>query len=583
MRDLTARLLLVALLGLLLPGAALAQVYTNTFGGTTTNSSSSSSRAKLNQYVPSQDCTLTELKIWMGSTSTVNVGVWEEQGSSFVSIWQGTLNPGSSTRAWRSVTPNVALTGGTEYAIGIHWGSGTTAYYSFSSSSTYSTLPWGSQVDWDDYTTVSATYPTTFPSSAISGVNTAGGYYQELTINVNSDSDNDGWTTGQGDCNDNDPTVFPGATEVCDGQDNNCDNVLPPNEADDDFDGVALCEGDCDDGDATSYPNAPELCDGADNDCDSQVDEGISPDDDADGYTALGACLGTANDCDDNDNSVYPGATEVCDGADNDCNGSTDEGLSWDMDSDGVTAPGSCEGTANDCDDNDPFSYPGALEICDGADNDCNGTLVPGEMDPDGDGYLGCDDDCDDTDASVNPGATEDCGNGVDDNCNGTVDEDVDIDGDGYGTCEDCNDNNAQINPGANEAACDFIDNDCDGELHPDEVDEDEDGEAICEGDCDDANPDTNTGADEICDGEDNDCDGDIPAEEDDCGDDDDDTSDDDDDDDSASTGDDDDDDNDDGGGGSGRRSTCDASGGDAPTWLGLALLGGLIGVRRRR
>ncbi len=77
-----------------------------------------------------------------------------------------------------------------------------------------------------------------------------------------------------------------------------------------------------------------------------------------------------------------------------------------------------------DCNDDDPAINPGATETCDGLDNDCDGQLLPGEVDADGDGYMVCEDDCDDTDPDVNPGATEVC-NGIDDDCDGEVDEGV--------------------------------------------------------------------------------------------------------------------------------------------------------------
>jgi hypothetical protein len=72
-----------------------------------------------------------------------------------------------------------------------------------------------------------------------------------------------------GDCDDGNPGVAPGFTEVCDGVDTDCDGELPADEADADGDGWSICQGDCDDGEATTNPGAAEVCnDGIDNDCD---------------------------------------------------------------------------------------------------------------------------------------------------------------------------------------------------------------------------------------------------------------------------------------------------------------------------
>ena len=106
------------------------------------------------------------------------------------------------------------------------------------------------------------------------------------------------------------PYVTPG----CEGEE---EHIVIPIFIDIDNDGYTSDE-DCDDHDLTVHPGAPEICDGKDNDCDGRVDEGY--DDDGDGYST---CEG---DCDDYDSTVYPGAEEVYDGKDNDCDGETDEG-----------------------------------------------------------------------------------------------------------------------------------------------------------------------------------------------------------------------------------------------------------------
>lgn len=95
-----------------------------------------------------------------------------------------------------------------------------------------------------------------------------------LCAGCNLDQDGDGWTEEQGDCDDFDAGVNPGAQDLCDGLDNNCDGQI---DNDVDGDGVLPCilagaDGDCDNADATVYPRAEEVCDGADHDCDGQID-----------------------------------------------------------------------------------------------------------------------------------------------------------------------------------------------------------------------------------------------------------------------------------------------------------------------
>ncbi|MEE2828809.1 MAG: MopE-related protein [Myxococcota bacterium] len=305
------------------------------------------------------------------------------------------------------------------------------------------------------------------------------------------DLDRDGFDSSE-DCNDDLATVHPGAEELCDGLDGDCDGVLPEDEADLDTDGWAACGGDCDDDDAETHPGAKEICDGLDNDCDGDIGE---DDGDGDGYRV---CDG---DCDDLVPTVNPGAAEACDGVDTDCDGIV-QGDELDSDSDGLPA------CAGDCDDQDPLVNPEAPELCDNVDNNCNGLTDEG-FDGDGDGFASCTD-CDDADPSIYPGADELC-DGLDNDCDATTEfagGEGDLDGDGAPACADCNDEESTIFPGAPEL-CDGIDNDCDPstEAVGGEADSDGDLALDCE-DCSPADPDTYPGAPELCDLADNDCDG---------------------------------------------------------------------------
>ncbi|MBN2799974.1 MAG: hypothetical protein JXX28_12580 [Deltaproteobacteria bacterium] len=187
-------------------------------------------------------------------------------------------------------------------------------------------------------------------------------------------------------------------------RDNDCDGVADDglDTADTDGDGLSVADGDCDDNDPNTHPGAPELPDGRDNSCDGVADEGLGEADaDGDGYTL------TEGDCDELDPSRHPGAEEPPDGVDHDCDGVALQAPDAvaDADADGLTA------AAGDCDDTRADTYPDAPEHPDGRDNSCDGVADEGltleELDRDGDGYSLAEGDCDDTRAASHPGAAD--------------------------------------------------------------------------------------------------------------------------------------------------------------------------------
>ncbi|MBN2800350.1 MAG: hypothetical protein JXX28_14515 [Deltaproteobacteria bacterium] len=272
----------------------------------------------------------------------------------------------------------------------------------------------------------------------------------------------EGYLDAVTDCDDFHAESHPGAEEACDGLDNDCDGVVPGGEADADGDGFMGCEGDCDDGDARRTPTAVEVCDGVDNNCDELVDMGAVDaslwfaDADADGYGDAGAAtraceapqgaVADDSDCDDLDAGVHPGAAEVCDGVDQDCDGSVDDNptdaATWYLDADGdgfggratqvgCHQPAGWVGNTDDCDDLDRAVYPGAPERCDGLLSDCDlSPIGADEADADGDGFMSCEGDCDDGDPEVSPLGVELCDE-IDNDCDGTVDNPEEVLGDG--------------------------------------------------------------------------------------------------------------------------------------------------------
>jgi len=229
-----------------------------------------------------------------------------------------------------------------------------------------------------------------------------GGAYVFLGVPADADLDQDGYCTNigscpgglePGDCDDTDPDRHPGAEEACNGLDDDCDGVVPIEEADDDLDEWRICEGDCDDTDGLVHPEAAEFCDGLDQDCDGEVDEGAPPiawfpDDDQDGwgdpafdpYISCTPPPGWSNspgDCNDSNPNVHPGVAEqLCNGIDDDCDVETEDVV--DFDHDGYTAC-DCEdgsdGDCGDCDDHEIAINPEMWDVCDdGLDQDCDGS-----------------------------------------------------------------------------------------------------------------------------------------------------------------------------------------------------------------
>ena len=403
--------------------------------------------------------------------------------------------------------------------------------------------------------------------------------YGNPSVSQSSCTQPNGYVLNNTDCNDNNSNVHPGATEVCNNVDDDCDGQTDESgtttfyqDADgDSFGNPAVTQQacsapqgyvanntDCNDNNAAINPNTIWYLD-ADNDnyyTGSGVTQCTSP---GAGYKMSGLTGG--GDCNDNNSAIHPGATEICNNTDDDCDGQTDEGaqpVTWyqDADGDGYGDPSVSQSSCSqpngyvlnntDCNDNNMSVHPGATEICNNVDDDCDGQVDEGAQstnwyrDQDGDGYgdpsvsqSSCtqpngyvlnNTDCNDTNMNVHPGATEICNN-VDDDCDGQTDEGVtttfylDSDGDGFGNpavtqqaCSapqgyvsnstDCNDNNLDVHPGATDVCGNGIDDDCDGQTDEGcqpNPDNDGDGYTVAQGDCNDNNVAIHPGATEVC------------------------------------------------------------------------------------
>lgn len=364
------------------------------------------------------------------------------------------------------------------------------------------------------------------------------------------DKDGDGIPDTE-DCNSDNPDVFQGANDLCNGIDDDCDGNIDEDavfetwwrdqDADnfgDSTQAMSACERpegyvqddtDCGAADPTTYPHAPEHCDGVDHDCDGTVndDDAIDPlpwfpDQDGDGYgdslvaptitcVAPTGYVGNKDDCNDADALISPRAAEICDpdDADEDCDGLADEADDWfagasqvfpDTDTDGFGDDGSApawfcdvpegwQAEDQDCDDSRPAINPAAIEVCNGYDDDCDGDIDGTAIDA-RTWFLDRDEDGfgDDTASIVACGQPP-----------------------GYALIGgDCDDRNAWFHPSADESTCDDHDYNCDGFTGSD--DNDGDGYIACL-DCDDGEAAINPTATEVCNGFDDNCDGSVDTD----------------------------------------------------------------------
>ncbi|MBN1656404.1 MAG: hypothetical protein JXA30_21725 [Deltaproteobacteria bacterium] len=318
--------------------------------------------------------------------------------------------------------------------------------------------------------------------------------------------DNDADTYGTGtqcsvqDCDDGDPNQYPGATEFCNGEDDDCDGIQDGSEGltqqcgTTDVGSCTFGIEQCQDDGSWAYCNAlfptTETCNGADDDCDGVLDGSENLTQQC-GTTDVGACTFGTETCQNNGTwagctAVFP-ATETCNGADDDCDTVLDgsENLTRQC---GTTDVGACSFGTETCQNNGSWAGCTAVfpttETCNGADDDCDGVL---------DGSENLTRQCGTTDVGACSFGTETCQNngswagctavfpatetcnGVDDDCDGVLDGSENLTQQcgttDVGECtfgsESCDNSGNWVNCSAvfpvTEVCDDTLDNDCDG------------------------------------------------------------------------------------------------------------------------
>jgi hypothetical protein len=271
------------------------------------------------------------------------------------------------------------------------------------------------------------------------------------------DVDADTYCVSDDDCDDTDEAVNPGATEVCNGRDDDCDGAT--DESDPDL--GAACStgmpGVCAAGSVTCAsgsescaqfsPPSSESCNGLDDDCDGSTDESISQAcySGPAGTAGVGACQIGTQSCSSGSFGSCTGETtpssEVCNNADDDCDGSTDESVSQACYSGpaGTAGVGVCHTGTQNCSSGSFGSCLGeatpSSEVCNNADDDCDGAVDDGVVRTCYSGPAGT------AGVGACTAGTQTCSMG------------------GYGAC------NGQVVP-ATESCADSLDNDCDGQVN---------------------------------------------------------------------------------------------------------------------